>query len=246
MDLGTLCVNEVIKSKGSDAVYRVLWISYKRVYISLFNLITQDMPFVSLFSDLDGSLLERAEDPSSVPAIDTFLSVKAKEARNEIWRLMEPIVKNQPAIYIPKERSAIIAALGGKPDRKTVYKYLRQYWLGGLVPNCFIPNYRKRGFHGEFRTPGAGVQKLGRPSLAGSDAGMNVTPEILEIFKKSYENDYFEGGNLKDAYKKMVADSFIKLVDGQYIQEEAHPSYGQYAYWYHKLHDKKRPPGIPK
>lgn len=142
---------------------------------------------------------------------------------------------------------------------KTVHKALHRYWRRGMTPAALLPDFEKCG-QGDRKV---GAAKRGRPRDDDKPRGVNVTPEIAEIFDWAVRRRYASNrrNTLKGAYKQMIAEKFSKRVVDKATGEEAFvikpeyresglPSYRQFTYWYSKRDDileiRKRRMGAAK
>lgn len=244
-------INTVLKSAENGQLYRILWLSDANETVCLFNLDTQGMPVLIKYSDLlaqirDGVFAIEDNDPYMLLVDEEELTDKERQIRDKIWAVTEAIIFNEPTIYMKNERCKILFDIESrtKITVKTLYNYLKKYWLYGKTKNAFIPQHRKQGGFGKERLANADTQKRGRPKKRVEDKGINVTKEIQEIFEKAYKRFFHtrDEFSFKTAYTFMVREWFSYPVineDGSVslkIKPET-PTIGQFRYWYSKKHD---------
>lgn len=129
---------------------------------------------------------------------------------------------------------------------KTVHKALDRYWRRGMTPSALLPDFEKCG-KGERKV---GEAKRGRPRDDGKPRGVNVTPEMAEIFDWAVRRRFASNrrNTLKGAYRQMIAEKFSKRVIDKVTGKERFeikaaykeaglPSYRQFSYWYSKRDD---------
>jgi hypothetical protein len=210
-----------------------------------------EMPTLALHSDLligiaNGVYTVEIDDQYVITETEDMLNDKEKSVRDIVWPFMEPLVTNEPNIYIKKERGQIVSAAmasTGK-QRNTLHRYLKTYWQRGKTKNAFLPRFTNCGAPGKERK--SGEAKRGRPSIYGSTS-VNVDDEVRAIFEKAVKKYYYtrEEHTLKYAYDMMIAEHYAKYEtqpDGivkavMPIMSEI-PTITQFRYWYRKTHSE--------
>ncbi|MRB11100.1 DDE-type integrase/transposase/recombinase [Bacillus thuringiensis] len=243
-----LSVNEVFKDVDSSKVYRVLWIDEGSIVGYLIDIFDEGAwPIEDRMKNLyDGFVSGRflkVEAPNLIPVIAyEDLTEKDILLRDKAWDMIQEIVKKEPGIYKRAERGKLIKELLEQKDvsNKTIYKYLKRYWQRGKVKDGLLPDYKNCGNKGSEKN--WGVSKTGRPRKRNS-TGINVTPEIKQLFERAVKNYYFPNleNTLTHTYKMMIRKSFqadTRYQDGvkyTVIQEENNiPTIRQFRYWFNK------------
>jgi hypothetical protein len=247
-----LHINMLIKATDTDQLYRLLWLSDDRNIAYIFNTTTMEMPTSMLCSELrsgieNGLFSIKQDDPYVTAVSESVLTDKEKDIRDNVWALMESIVKNEPGIYIKKERGQILAEVINGTGKQLVvlHRYLKTYWQSGKTKNAFVPRYNNCGAAGKDRV--AGVNKRGRPSQYGS-TNINVDAAIRAAFEKAIKKYYLNRNEhtLQYAYDMMIAENYTKYITGPdgktkavMASVEQLPTIRQFRYWFHKTHDDK-------
>lgn len=232
---------------------RVLWFSKSENKAFVINTDTQEMPYVRRWSDIMTALEEgRAEELSFDPYIrvvfDSQLTEKERLGRQKSWAAIQDIVIKEPDIYLPQERSRLVkdAAKENGVSEKSVYHYLKRYWVRGQNPNALLPDLHLCGKKGMAKNESA--VKRGRPRNKKNGNGINVTEEIKQIFRVAIKKYYYTTAqhSLKMAYNLMLKDFFaesFKYVGDVKVPilkpKEELPSYKQFLYWHNKEKDIK-------
>lgn len=243
-----LSVNEVFQDVDSSKVYRVLWIDDGNVIAYLIDIYHDNaLPFgesmKNLFDGFVSGRFSKVVAPNLISVIACEeLSEKEILIRDKAWNKIKELVKREPEIYKRKERGELIKGIIDQQDvsNKTIYKYLKRYWQRGKVKDALIPDYKNCGNKGVEKN--WGENKTGRPRMRNS-AGINVTPEIQQLFEKAVQNYYFVNpdNTLTHTYKMMIRKSF--QVDTYYedginytiIEDENNiPTLRQFRYWFNK------------
>ena len=251
MSMANISVNMLYKSIDNNQLIRVLWVSNDRSFAYVYNINKMEMPLSVSFTELqqkieDDMLTLQEDDPYLRMVIDSELSDKERTIRDNIWNIMSSVVENEPAIYVKKQRGAILSkviAETGK-DLKNLHCYLKMYWQCGKTKNAFLPKYSNCGASGKER--GYGDGKRGRPRKFSDSVGVNIDDATKEIFKKVIEKYYHnrKGNSLKSAYDRMIKEYYTRFVtqpDGktkvELISEDMIPTIGQFRYWYNKKYN---------
>jgi len=254
-------INSVLvwPQEGRNRFERVLWFD-KTITVVIDVLHKKARPVIKRTSDLEEDLREGRTSLTSISF--PFMKVTEKELvkypdkttrRDQAMQVVTFLTRNEDIFFSKKSGPLVQAAMGKfKISKPSVYKYLQQYWQGGMVPNALLPNFR-----GKDKTQRNVQRKLGRPhsrTIANPDAkGVIITPEIEAFFAKGVALFYKGGGlkSLKDAYHQMSGKFFNRGYEVQdgidvpvLLQPEERPSFWQFQYWYEKTknptEDKKR------
>lgn len=250
-----IAINMILQSVSDGDLYRVLWFDKGLDVVYVFNMSRQGMPHIVQYSTLahqieDGMLGIITDDPFARLLPEAILPEKSRQARDQVWMLMENLVIQEPDIYDKSKRGKLVALLladTGK-QRKSVYRYLKQYWRCGKNKNAFLPQYSNRGGKGKDRPSSATDVKRGRPRKYAEGSGRNIDEETKRIFEKAIKKYYHTRSEytFKAAYEMMLREHFtvqIRSVDGEITSEllpaDQLPTLGQFRYWYSKTHDIK-------
>ena len=250
MAMNEVSANMLVKSAGSDDIWRILWVSGDRSVAYLFNIQTRDMPSVAPCDELrrkieDETLVVQDKDPYISVVPENELSEKERALRDEIWGFMSSAVTNEPGIYVKKERGAMMAAVMSKTgkDLKSLHRYLKTYWQYGKTKNAYLPKLSNRGGAGKERH--CGESKRGRPRKYDDEVGVNVDEAVKEIFEKAV-NKYYHNrkeNKFQHAYDMMIKEHYTRYAtqtDGKVKAERVEdkiPTFGQFRYWYNKKYD---------
>ncbi|SMC18172.1 Mu transposase, C-terminal [Andreprevotia lacus DSM 23236] len=230
----------VLAFQGDDA---------KTVLIDIHDAAAQ--PFMektaTLHADLEsGAASLLSNDPLLRILDERSIPIKQVASRDRAWQIIEPLVRT-PEIFLRSERGKLVTAAvhEHKVTVQSVYRYLRRYWQRGQTPNALLPDYCNSGAPGKTRRSTPGV-KRGRPRKFVDSTGINVTPEMLQIFAVAIQR-YYAGErkrSLVDAYDDMIRQFFLdqhrdaetgevhhRFKDGA---EDGQPTFAQFNYWYEK------------
>ena len=89
-------------------------------------------------------------------ANDEIIPEKHRVCRDECWNVISALVSAEPAIFSSNSRGALVRAKmadTGK-TKKSIYGYLRRYWVRGQTPNALLPDYANSGAKGKSRVWG--------------------------------------------------------------------------------------------
>lgn len=143
---------------------RILWISPDKQQVAIINLDNKSsLPewtrYQSIEEDLSsikGRILE--VDPYSQIVSMEEPSKKNLQSRDKAWALIHDFVMEEPDIYDPRLRGAMInefiasmEAKNVKVHKTQIYRKLRQYWLGGKTKTALLCDFRNCGGPGESR-----------------------------------------------------------------------------------------------
>ena len=247
-----LIVNMLLREEDSGKLYRLLWLSDDQRTAYIFNITDNNMPISISCAELlagieNGAHIIEATDPYFVAVSEETLTDKEKETRDNVWAFIEPIVQNEPDIFIKKERGRILKEAVNQTSKKlfTFHRYLKTYWKCGKTKNAFIPRYENSGAPGKQRK--AGETKLGRPSKYGN-TGINADDATRAIFEKAVKKYYHNRNEhtFKYAYNMMIAEHYTQYIvqpDGKkkagLIPTDLIPTIRQFRYWYSKTYDIK-------
>lgn len=245
-----ITVNMLIswKSEETKTIERVLWLGKTENRAFVIDLDSKECPYMRKISDISEALQkgcadELATDPFIRLVTEEQLSEKEKEGRQKAWEMIKDLVHAEPKIYLPKERGRLIKETTQRfnVNGKTVYSYLKRYWIRGKNPNALLPDLYLCGRRGVEK--GKASVKRGRPRSTGVGQGINATEEIKQIFRVAIKKYYYTSAqyNIRLTYELMLKEFFaesVKYENGvripviKPIQEI--PTYDQFYYWFRK------------
>lgn len=241
----TLTVNQVILDKTDHTSFRILYLSpnpeEEAYWISLTTnrQVPVSMPFSDVKEGISSGRYAITADASA--ARNPRPGKTALQRRDHAWSLICDLVKKEPAIYRPKERSALLKEASSLTGAKVtnIYKYLARYWKGGMTPDSLLPFYENCGKNSN---PYDGKSKRrGRKKVAGAE-GKTLTNEDIQHFTDAILTWYMgkEQLSLEKTYKKMQ-DTYYVTTDENgtpvSLDPDLVPSRAQFLYWHRKNKD---------
>lgn len=205
-------------------IKRVLWISPDKHSVITISLgIKKGMPQSCSMKDLCEDLAyQRAEITTDDPFAylhrdESSLSEKERASRDRIHAVLGPLLEiHFEALLCRQKRGAFVTRImkDHKWKKKEIYKYLRRYWQGGCVKNCFLPDWHLRGGKGK-RKSCSPDKKRGRPSDAwltnrSSDWGINVDADIRARLIKGIKEFYKDGRTFTSAFEDIKRKHFVQ------------------------------------
>ncbi|AFZ11597.1 Integrase catalytic region [Crinalium epipsammum PCC 9333] len=253
-----LYVNQLLEWVGltPPKIERLLWIEPAGNWVVTIEMCsTKALPIwqrmVDILEALVTSKLRILEiDSYAFSALSELeIPVHYRQHRDKAWTIIGNCVSDE-RVFIPKERGALILAMMAQKGctKRTIYKYLRQYWQGGQNKNALLPRFDQCG--GKAKERQCGEQKRGRPGklaqITNQHQGVNIDVEMRERFRRGislfYENA--TGRTLKDAYQLTLFKFFhqgYELHNQVWVPilppAEELPTYRQFRYWYFKNQD---------
>ncbi len=250
-----LTVNTLLVSSLDGHMHRVLWLDKSENIAYFFDMNAQGMPYATLCSEIDqqiekGTLKQARGDSFIRLATEDEISDKSKLVRNQIWAFMETLVLSEPDIYDKGIRCQMVSDMiaGTGKQRKTIHRYLKQYWFYGKNKNAFLPQYAKRGGKGKERPASSVGKKRGRPRKYDDSTGRNTDETVKAIFEKAVKKYYHTRNEytFKAAYEMMLQEFFtsqVKQSDGssqlELLPQEKLPTLRQFRYWYSNAYNIK-------
>jgi Integrase core domain/Mu transposase, C-terminal len=257
---------EWISEDGKNKIDRVLWIDegYKVAFlIDIYE--EKSLPRQTLINEIEECIKSSAaivikKDPWALMVTEERLSSKDKMLRDAAWKIISPIVNQEPSIYDRNQRGSLVLKLiedcniarnsneiESKLTKKTVYKYLKRYWQRGKNINALLPDYRNSGGKGKQKL--AGNVKRGRPRKYANNPeigiGINVTEETKMTFRVAFHQFYHKSQkrSLVAAYEKMIQEYYSEEdlsnyddLYGSIPMQDRIPSLVQFKYWYDLEH----------
>ncbi len=188
-------------------------------------------------------------------AVGRVLSKKEIEVRDELWKLIEPLVTNVPAIFDPVQRGRLISVrvVETKRSRNTIKDKLDRYWRGGMRIAALIPDFASRGPRGSLPALPGG-KKRGRPTGPNGEPHVDVTIAIQKAFQRAVDAERKVAKNrftLQGAYKRftdiecMMAEEDPDTGEITYVPKPEYrnlpaPSYRQFKWWFDGTNQKER------
>nr|WP_320146316.1 Mu transposase C-terminal domain-containing protein [uncultured Anaeromusa sp.] len=253
-----IAVNQIISwhDEFEGRVDRILWISEEQNALYAIDITKKKgLPVFYHVTDVSNAIETGKatwvdNDPWSLHFFEEELSPAQRDVRDKAWSIIVELtgMENEPAIFIKKQRGAMIRKVAEKHNLREyyIYRHLFRYWQRGLNKNALIPDYVFSGGKGRNREPGE--RKRGRPrkSMQFSE-GINLTSQLREIICRSIKEFYLQSGkmSLPQAYQSMLKKYFsedIEIDNGAVkvtlVEEEKRPSFTQFYQIYRKEFDE--------
>lgn len=237
--------NLIIKDNDGDK-FRILDIDYINSVVNIINVDEKSLPIRIEIDEITSTNKYKVldDDLYTVTVREEKLKVSEKEFRDNIYNMMKPILNDiKLNIYDNKGLNKFInkIALENNKSRKTIKRYLIRYLVRGQNKNAFLPDYYKCG--GLSKEKNLNDVKVGTPRTRNKDKGngINITPEIKDIFQKSINEFY------NNKAKKKLTTTY-KLMIGKYFKDNENnikrineiPTLNQFRYWHSKKRDIKK------
>lgn len=188
---------------------------------------------------------------------DDEIPEKLRLERDRRWAIIEPLVEyDNVDIFIPARRGRMIrdAETRTGVTKKTILKYLRWYWQGGLNRNALMSHFDNCGGRGKRRQSNV---KLGRPSRLSQSSdepvGVNLTDEDRDNFRRGirefHEKPRLNGlkATLKKTYQLTMEKYYYshhETVDGvevtRLLPAGRRPTYNQFRDFYYTAYDYRQ------
>lgn len=223
----------------------------------------EGLPYVVARSDIvdalvGGAAVLRTVDPYAKYACPSKdLVEKHGHIRDRAWDIIGEVAEKEPDIYFSASRGGLIAGVleKHKVTKKSVYAYLRRYWVRGCIINGLLPSYENCGAPGKDRIvksdeTGKGDQvkpKRGRPNkisqINPDHIGVNVTKNDILIFRTAIKLYYakIKKRALRAVYDKMIPTFYyigIRVERGIEVKVTPPsyqvPTFEQFRYWHQK------------
>ena len=237
---------------------RVLWISESYEIAFLIDINEEkSLPRQVFINEISDAIKSSAaivvkKDPWARLIVEEQLSEKEKLLRDTAWKIISPIVGQEPLIYDRYQRGCLIEQAvenyaiqegNDRPRIASVYKYLKRYWQRGKNANALLPDYRNSGGKGKQKV--AGDVKRGRPRKYANDPdigiGINVTEETKMTFRVAISQFYHTSKkrSLVASYEKMIQEYYSEddlsnydRLHGTVPIQDRIPTLRQFKYWY--------------
>ncbi|KJS13223.1 MAG: hypothetical protein VR67_05470 [Peptococcaceae bacterium BRH_c8a] len=234
---------------------RVLWVNPSINEVIVINIeLEKGVPYVRSFNEIKMGLEEGyvtkvqwVSDKQRIP--EKELSQALKNKRDKAWKIIEPLVCDEPDIYNASLRGILVneACSTHGCQKRTIYRYLRMYWQNGKTKNALLPKYNRCGAPGKERNAG-NKKKRGRPPRNGRK-GINITSKIKSKILSGVGlfYDRREKRPLTVAYVKTMGKFFSLRHEDVYgektrklLPKDEMPTFGQFRYWYIKEIDLRK------
>lgn len=229
-------------------LYRVLWCEPggPRIAVLDINRSTGWPEFLDLgdvLDDLEDGVVTYEEDTLVLDVRrDEEIPSRQIEHRDTAWRLIEALVKDEPAVYQKAKRCARLTEIVQNNDIawNAAARYLQLYWRRGMTKNALLPRFSACGAPGRKREDT--TVRRGRPRRVGFPLGANITEEHKRCFSLAIRHHYAKNRKLTlvDAHKTCLRLCFSDMIveeNGQIRHVEkpefadiGFPTYGQFKY----------------
>ncbi|PFU56996.1 Mu transposase C-terminal domain-containing protein [Bacillus thuringiensis] len=249
-------INQVLQYTADSKRIRIIEIKEPLVFMVDIDAISS-MPkrelYSSLLTELQQGHLLVISDPFGKGIIDTELTNRQIQKREEGWSIIQQYCLNHMEVLLQKsgreKKIKEIAKESGTSPTK-IKKLLSRYWQRGMNKNAMLPDYANSGGKGKTKT--LMKSKVGRPrrvNISGNyQTGINITNEVKLQFEHAI-NKYYRKTNsysLTDVYhfilRDFYSDRYKENGEMKYRVWDASriPSYNQFYYWFKKLEDPKK------
>ncbi|HFL7943208.1 TPA: Mu transposase C-terminal domain-containing protein [Pseudomonas putida] len=233
-----------------NAITRVIYIDEKNDAVVLIDLVDAPrQPYTLGLEELRGSL--QSGDTKSVAittpefmlVLEEDLDEKAKQARDEKWAIIAPLLDPdyQGQIFVRGELGRLVSSRASElgVQRKTIYRILYRYWVFGQVRNALLKNYTAVGVanrvYDPSRPPGrkAKFQGVLIPPTKMLNA---VDKRCIRVGYALYVND--KKSSISSAYDEMLRKFYsvrdVSKKDGEELRllpTSEIPNLRQFKYW---------------
>lgn len=243
-------VNQLLTSTADQRTERVLWID--PMGRGLFVIEVEAATALPVFREMtdvqalidQNALLVRDDDPWLAPVSETGIPDDHKTKRDAAWTLIEPLVKDQPAIFVTRSRGRAIrrVMVASGVTNQTLYRLLRRYWQRGMTRNALLPDYAKCGAPGKERA----ITEQTKLKLVSNGFGnLVIDADVRSLFRAVITRRFATNRelDLSGAYEDLIrlhySDSVIDEATGRQmlVPGARIPSPRQFRYWYVKDND---------
>lgn len=246
----SLLVNQLLTFTADQQTKRVLWID--PMGRGLFAIEIKSATALPTFHEMgdvkalidENALLVREDDPWLAPVSEASIPADHKAKRDAAWALIEPLVKDQPAIFVTRSRGRAIRRVmaANRVTNQTLYRLLRRYWQRGMTPNALLPDYAKCGAPGKDRA----ITEQTKLKLVSNGYGnIVIDSDVRSLFRAVITRRFATNKelDLSGAYEDLIrlhySDSAINEETGRQmlVPRSRIPSPRQFRYWYDKDND---------
>lgn len=249
--MNSFIVNQLLRWTDEKRVVRVLWVDPGHAGLYAID-IASDCALPQFWNagyletiQAESKLATEPVDPMVRLTLEDSLTVSHRQRRDNAWAIVEPLIRQQPDIFIVNLRGPLVrkAMSDHSVTKQTVYRLLRRYWQRGMTPNALLPDYHHSGAAG-IEKPFT-EKKRGRPRVYGNETGVNVDVETRRRFRTVVTIHFAKNRKLDmaGAYRE-VLDRYYSVsepddVTGQQriIRLVDRPSMAQFSYWFAKDND---------
>ncbi|MFD1627710.1 Mu transposase C-terminal domain-containing protein [Azospirillum griseum] len=243
-------VNQLLTSTADQRTERVLWIDPmgRGLFVIEVDAATalpafREMTDVQALIEQD-ALLIRDDDPWLAPVSETGVPDDQKAKRDAAWALIEPLVKDQPSIFVMQSRGRAIrrVMVASGVTNQTLYRLLRRYWQRGMTRNALLPDYARCGAPGKERA----ITEQTKLKLVSNGYGnLVIDADVRSLFRAVITRRFATNKelDLSGAYEDLIrlhySDSAIDEATGRQmlVPRARIPSPRQFRYWYVKDND---------
>lgn len=236
-----LIVNQVIEDLATGVFFRLLWVSPDReeaFWIPVSNNRRTPERIIPnrILAGLESGAYVLSPD-KWMPELTTS-NEKHEQRRNRAWNLISGIVSQEPDIYRPQKRAALLrqVAEANSVQIPNIYEYLGRYWKGGKIPNALLPRYENCGKNS---AANSAQSRRGRKKTEGAE-GKILTNQDYQNFTDSILEWYMgkEQLTLEKTFKNMLGKYYTSIdSEGNPVRfsPDDVPSRNQFLYW-HRTH----------
>lgn len=220
--------NQLLRWSEDNRLERVLWVDHPSNVLYVIDVSAKtalprlwDCGYLDV-AESEGRVVFEPNDATARIVSEDSLSSKQKEQRDFSWKILRPLLENQPAIFDAKQRGTLInqAVKEHGITKQTIYRLLRRYWQRGMTLNALLSDYYRSGAIGVEKS--ANSKKRGRPRVYGEASGMNVDAEARQRIKTIVLTEY-----AKKRSKMDMATAYRELLDRYYSVSEISEKTGQ-------------------
>lgn len=249
-------INEVYKylqPTGENKCIRIIDIQNEIdefYYVTLYtNFTVPSMYSISRFLDeISEQVVIKIPDPYLRRIDEEVLSIKEKEKRDVEWGLVDKYWVSYKEELLSSYKRGKIFKQAAEENNLTDIKVRRaftRFFQRGMNKNAMLPDYIYSGGRGKEKK--LTENKVGRPKKADYEGnksiGINITPEIKEIFRIGLERYYRTKKQLsfREVYdiilREFFSHKYIENGESKYTlwDKERLPTYEQFCYWAKKL-----------
>lgn len=233
-----LLVNDVYQY--FDQRYRVLWRANQSVYwinIDSDDALPELISYEKLVGYLSDGHMSCADDPFQAFLLNpTKRSKWAQDIQQKSWAMIEKFVSQEPAIFDKKQRGEMVRAMISEhgATKAHVYRKLRAYWQRGKSPQALFPDTSTKG--APKKPKAISDKKRGRPRANAVGTGVNITPDIEQVFRVAIKAYYLTTSQnpVRYAYRKALIALGFDVTKKHELNLAEAPTYRQFYYFLKK------------